>query len=456
MALELGASPEPCVAARDVAHEFGSGELRRRVLADVDFELRAGEVVLLTGPSGSGKTTLLTLVGALRELKQGSLRVLGRELAGASRSARAEVRRQIGYVFQAHNLLDAMSARENVLLSLELHPEIGPAERRERADAMLAAVGLADHAGDRPRQLSGGQRQRVAVARALAASPRIVLADEPTASLDGVTGRGVAQLIERLAREHDVAVLFVTHDHRILDVADRVVHLEDGRLVSSATAVAANTAHLMASLARTYDSGRLMAELSAMPEERVRGFLEELDGEARTFLAAVQLAESHAVESMLRQVLDGLTRRIGRILEAERATLFLADPRQRVLISLYADAPGAHPVRLRVRYGQGVAGTVASTGETRNVPDAYADPLFDRSIDARTGFRTRSMLTVPVRDDAGELVGVAQVLNKTGSSAFDDEDVARFADLAGRLGPILQSWQRLAQRSESRAAANGG
>jgi putative ABC transport system ATP-binding protein len=440
---------ELAVAARDVAHAYGSGELRRRVLFDIDVDVRPGEVVLLTGPSGSGKTTLLTLVGALRSLQQGSLRVLGRELAGASAAARALVRRGIGFVFQAHNLLDAMSARENVLLSLELHEELDGAERLSRADAMLAAVGLADYAATRPGQLSGGQRQRVAVARALAAGPRLVLADEPTASLDGATGHAVAELLERVAREQGVAVLMVTHDHRILDVADRVVHLEDGRLVPAAAAVAAGAQRLMASLARTYDSGRLMGELAVMPEARVETFLDELTAEANSFLAAVRLAESSAVESMLRQVLEGLTRRIGGLLDAERATLFLADPPRRLLWSLYADVDGSHPVRLRVRYGQGIAGTVAATGLPRNARDAYADPLFDRSIDARTGFRTRSVLAVPIHDAQGGLIGVAQVLNKEGPAAgegFDEADVARFTELGERLGPILESWRRLAER----------
>jgi putative ABC transport system ATP-binding protein len=424
------------------------GGLKRQVLDGVDLTIGAGEVVVLTGPSGSGKTTLLTLIGALRSLQGGTLRVLGHELAGAGPAARAAVRRGIGYVFQAHNLLDALSARENVLLALELHPELDAGERGRRADGMLAAVGLGEHAGARPAQLSGGQRQRVALARALAPGPRLVLADEPTASLDGATGRAVAELLERLSREQGTSVLLVTHDHRVLDVADRVVHLDDGRLVSAAAAVAGSTEKLIASLARTYDRGGLMAELAAMPDERVGPFLAELTAEARGFLSVVRLAEDAAVESMLRQVLEGLTRRIGRLLDAERATLFLADPRAGLLWSLYADSD-RHPVRLRVRYGQGVAGAVALSGEPINVPDAYADPRFDRTVDQRTGFRTRSILALPVRGSSGEVIGVAQVLNRRdGDAAFDRGDEARFAQLADGLGPILETWREMAQRRD--------
>ncbi len=434
------------VVARGVHYAYTSPEGTRPVLFDVDLEVHAGEVVVLTGPSGSGKTTLLTLIGALRSLQQGSVRVLGQELAGAPEGSRGQVRRGIGYVFQGHNLLESMSARENVLLSLELHPELDAGERRRRADAMLAAVGLGTHLVNPPGQLSGGQRQRVAIARALAAGPQLVLADEPTASLDGHTGRAIAELLERLAREQGAAVLLVTHDHRIFDVADRVLHLEDGRLVAAASAVAANTEHLMASLARTYDSGRLMAELAALPEQRVASFLAELTGEARVFLDAVQLAENAAIESMLRQVLEGLTRRIGQLLGAERATLFLADPAGRLLWSLYAEAGGSHPVRLRVRYGEGVAGSVAASGQPRNVPDAYADPQFNRTVDQRTGFHTRNLLCVPVPGEDGGVIGVAQLLNKRGGEAFDAGDEERFVALAAGLGPILESWREMAQR----------
>jgi putative ABC transport system ATP-binding protein len=159
-----------------VTFAYGEGELRREVLRDVSLAVAPGEIVLLTGPSGSGKTTLLTLIGALRAMQEGSARVLGQEMSGASEGERVRLRRRIGFIFQNHNLLGFLSARENVAMALELDGALTEAQRRERAGAMLAAVGLADHTEKLPAKLSGGQRQRVAVARALVGSPGLILA----------------------------------------------------------------------------------------------------------------------------------------------------------------------------------------------------------------------------------------------------------------------------------------
>lgn len=219
-------------------HFYGEAELRRQVLFDVTAQIRAGEIVILTGPSGSGKTTLLTLIGALRSAQSGSLRVLGQELRDAAEPRLAEVRRRIGYVFQAHNLLEALTARQNVRMSLELEAERDDAELDRRVQDALEAVGLGDRGDEHPGRLSGGQRQRVAIARALARRPEIILADEPTASLDRETGRGVVEILQRLARQEGATVVLVTHDSRILDVADRILTLEDGRLRSLMGSVA--------------------------------------------------------------------------------------------------------------------------------------------------------------------------------------------------------------------------
>jgi putative ABC transport system ATP-binding protein len=186
---------------------------------------------LLTGPSGSGKTTLLTLIGALRAMQEGSCTVLGQELFGASERARVSLRQRIGFIFQNHNLLGALTARQNVAMALEVAPRLSEAQRLHRAGEMLAAVGLAEHADRLPAKLSGGQRQRVAIARALAGAPGLVLADEPTAALDKVSGAEVAHLLRDLAKSRGVPILMVTHDPRILDIADRVVTMEDGRIV---------------------------------------------------------------------------------------------------------------------------------------------------------------------------------------------------------------------------------
>jgi putative ABC transport system ATP-binding protein len=211
-------------------HHFGRGAVRRQVLFDVALEVAVGEIVLLTGPSGSGKTTLLTLIGGLRAAQGGRLRVLGRELVGATALQLTLARREHGYIFQAHNLHRSLTAAQNVRMALEMRGTLSDAEMDRRARRILEGVGLGDHLDVKPDQLSGGQKQRVAVARALVGEPPLLLADEPTAALDSHSGREVVLLMQRLAREQGCTILLVTHDSRILDIADRTLSLEDGRL----------------------------------------------------------------------------------------------------------------------------------------------------------------------------------------------------------------------------------
>ena len=218
------------VVVDNLSHAFGQAEMRREVLQNISFSIEPGEVVLLTGPSGCGKTTLLTLIGALRTVQQGEVSVLGESLHGAGRRRRQQVRRRIGMIFQGHNLLRCLTAEQNVQMGADLLPDLSYRARRDEARQWLRAVGLEDHMAKVPHDLSGGQKQRVAIARALAAKPRLLLADEPTAALDSRTGREVVELLRRLAREQSCAVLMVTHDPRIVDVADRLLQMEDGRL----------------------------------------------------------------------------------------------------------------------------------------------------------------------------------------------------------------------------------
>lgn len=218
------------IDVQGLCHWYGSGSMRRQVLQGVNLQVAVGEVVLLTGPSGCGKTTLLTLVGALRQVQQGSVRVLGQDLQGAGRRERQQLRRSIGMIFQGHNLLRCLTAEQNVQMGSDLLPGLSYRARRDQAREWLRAVGLGDQLNKLPHDLSGGQKQRVAIARALAARPRLLLADEPTAALDSKTGREVVELLQRLAREQGCAVLMVTHDPRILDIADRLVRMEDGQL----------------------------------------------------------------------------------------------------------------------------------------------------------------------------------------------------------------------------------
>jgi putative ABC transport system ATP-binding protein len=218
------------VAARQLNHAFGKGALRKPVLCDISLVMQPGEIVILEGPSGSGKTTLLSLIGGLRSVQDGSLQVLGRELGGAKKSHLIQTRSQIGYIFQHHNLLACLNAWENVSTALKLHAHIAKREYRHRAGALLQAVGLGEQLEAYPENLSGGQKQRVAIARALVNRPQLVLADEPTSSLDSQSGRNVVEIMQRLAREEGSSVLLVTHDDRIFDIADRILHIEDGQL----------------------------------------------------------------------------------------------------------------------------------------------------------------------------------------------------------------------------------
>jgi putative ABC transport system ATP-binding protein len=217
---------------QNLNHYFGQGTLKKQVLFQINLKITAGEIVILTGPSGSGKTTLLSLIGGLRSVQEGSLQHFEKELRGASEEQLVQTRRQIGYIFQAHNLLPFLTARQNVQMSIELQEHLGGRETEERAALILEKVGLGHRIDYYPDSLSGGQKQRVAIARALAGNPPLVLADEPTAALDSKTGRDVVNLMQRLAKEQHRTIVLVTHDNRILDIADRIVHMEDGRLCS--------------------------------------------------------------------------------------------------------------------------------------------------------------------------------------------------------------------------------
>ncbi|MBW4599098.1 MAG: DevA family ABC transporter ATP-binding protein [Calothrix sp. FI2-JRJ7] len=221
------------ISAHHLNHYFGSGDLKKQVLFDINLDIYPSEIIIMTGPSGSGKTTLLTLIGGLRSAHEGSLKILGREMCSASKKQLQDIRRQIGYIFQAHNLMTFLTAKENVRMSMELHQEYLKQDIDAKAIAMLESVGLGHRANYYAENMSGGQKQRVAIARALVAQPKIVLADEPTAALDKKSGRDVVELMQKLAKEQGCTILLVTHDNRILDIASRIVHMEDGRLVNT-------------------------------------------------------------------------------------------------------------------------------------------------------------------------------------------------------------------------------
>jgi putative ABC transport system ATP-binding protein len=229
-------SPEPALLARDVHKSFGSGQGRMPILRGVSLEVERGEVVFLVGPSGSGKTTLLSLLGCLLTPDRGTVQVLGQDVVRFSRKQLTQFRRTyLGFIFQSFNLFPSLSAADNVRLALTMRGH-SLKTATERALGLLEQVGLKQRCGLRPGQLSTGECQRVAVARALADEPTILLADEPTASLDAASGQAVMQLLNRLVHDRGTTLLVVTHDPRIFRFADRIVHLEDGRLTHELSA----------------------------------------------------------------------------------------------------------------------------------------------------------------------------------------------------------------------------
>ena len=423
-------------------HHFGRGALRKQILFDINTEIPAGEIVIVTGPSGSGKTTLLTLVGALRSTQEGSVHVLGEQLRAARSAVLERVRSRIGFIFQQHNLVGALSAQRNVELGLRVGGRFKGQALIDRARDMLDAVGLGDRRDHLPEQMSGGQRQRVAIARALAAQPAMLLADEPTASLDKQSGREVVERMRTLAKQHGTTILLVTHDNRILDIADRIVHLEDGRLSTFTESVIADNQRMMQTVADLRSRQSLSEVIAELDEAGFRSLLEDITLESKRFLEATALANDMAFQSMLEQGLASFTFKAGQLLNAERASLFLVDRAHDSLVLRVAeDLPKKGEVRIPI--GTGIAGAVAQTGKAIRVDDAYADARFNPEVDRRSGFRTRTILALPVTDASGQVFAVAQLLNRRDGQPFDTDDEQRFADFVRSLAVILQTLQSL-------------
>lgn len=231
-------SAEIAVDARGIVKTFGSGALAFTALGGVDLQVARGEFIMLAGPSGSGKTTLLSILGCVLTSTDGELSLFGKRVSGLPERKLPAVRMaNIGFIFQGHNLLPALTARDNVALVLKMKGWTSRDAERESA-RLLDRVSLGDKLHARPAELSGGQRQRVAIARALAGDPPLVLADEPTAALDAASGLQATELLREVCRERGDSVIVVTHDNRIFHLADRIVHIEDGRIVPEHRGVA--------------------------------------------------------------------------------------------------------------------------------------------------------------------------------------------------------------------------
>ncbi|NEQ45059.1 MAG: ATP-binding cassette domain-containing protein [Leptolyngbya sp. SIOISBB] len=428
---------EPTIVANQLNHYYGTGRLRRQILFDIDFEIQLGEIVIMTGPSGSGKTTLLTLVGGLRDVQEGSLQVLGQELRGVSSGRLGKIRRQIGFIFQDHNLLSSLNAIKNVEMAAALYP-ISGRESMARSQAALESVGLGQHLTKRPDQLSGGQKQRVAIARALVNEPQVILADEPTASLDGHTGREVVELMQQLAKQQGCTIILVTHDNRILDIADRIISLEDGHLSSSKGEFLLGLSNLTSFIVDT-EVDAIHDLIEPLSEAQFSNFLNKLDQELEQVSSSMNLLRDSSFNSKLEITLQAISLKIAQSLQAEQVTFFVVDRDREILWSKNARGTEGQLISIEIPITAGIAGYVATTGETVNIPDPYNDERFNPQIDRDTGFLTRNILCLPMMNENNEVFAVVQALNKSGNLPFDEADEASFFELAGFLGFTVQS-----------------
>jgi putative ABC transport system ATP-binding protein len=229
--------PEHPIVVSNLNFWFGEGDSRKQILYDINMCVARGSLIALVGASGSGKTTLIALIGCLRKVQEGSISLIGHELFGASEQELQQYRKRLGFIFQAHNLHESLTAMQNVRLGIDLHGEEAMRNWEDAASHVLSLLGLGDHLDYLPSRLSGGQKQRVAVARALVGNPDIIMADEPTAALDKEAGIQTIKILKQLGRERGTTTLLVTHDNRILELTDRIITIDEGRIVESSKSI---------------------------------------------------------------------------------------------------------------------------------------------------------------------------------------------------------------------------
>lgn len=428
---------QPTIIAQNLNHFYGDGHLRRQILYDVSLEIQPGEIVIMTGPSGSGKTTLLTLIGGLRDVQEGHLEVLGQTMSGVGGDRLKLIRRQIGFIFQDHNLLSSLNAIRNVEIAAALYHS-SKKQLQGRAQRVLEAVGLGKYLYAQPDQLSGGQKQRVAIARALVNEPRVILADEPTASLDGKTGREVVELMQVLAKQQGCTIVLVTHDNRILDIADRIISLEDGRLSTEKGEFLLNLSNLTSFIAET-QSEDIQDLVKPLSVKQFDAFLGKLNTELKQIVSTVDLLNNRSFEQKLQTTLQAISLKLGQILQAEQVTFFVADYDKQTLWSKNAIGKNRELISIEIPINAGIAGYVAQSGEVVNIPDAYQDERFNPQIDKDSGFRTRNILCLPIKNDQEQVIAVVQALNKQAGTQFEEQDELNFFQLTRSLDFTIQS-----------------
>jgi putative ABC transport system ATP-binding protein len=442
---------EPILSIRNLSHFFGEGELRKQVLFDVSAQVLPGEIVLLTGPSGSGKTTLLTLAGGLRTLEHGSIQVFGHELKDASKAELVELRREIGFVFQSHNLLESQTAIQNVELSLGAWQDLPKAEKHELCRKALNTVGLGEHVNKYPEHLSGGQKQRVAIARALVRKPRIILADEPTASLDRKSGREVVELMRQLARHQSCSILMVTHDNRILDIADRILSLEDGRLTSFAAGLTANAGALLAAFKQLQGKGNLVDYVRELSAKQFLEMVQEMTHEFEQFLKTLELGNREALEALIDEILEAVMLKVQQMLGARHASMFIVDAERNMLYSRIAKTVDGRRRLVEVPLGDGLAGHVARSGQGINLFELAASPFFETVFGAEEDVRENRLLCMPILDRKNSVLAVLQMVKRAEDPEFTEEDERNFGEFVEPLGMMLESSLKLANQQRAHA-----
>jgi putative ABC transport system ATP-binding protein len=397
----LSESRSPVLSLRDVSYSYASSGGRKQVLRNVSADVWPGEIVLMVGPSGAGKTTMLTLAGALRSVESGSLITLQRELSGATPEEQLQVRRKIGFIFQRHNLLAYLSVLDNVHTAL-LPLGYAYEESREACAAMLQAVGLGEYLHSRPDNLSGGQQQRVAIARALVRKPELVLADEPTASLDSVSGREIVELLRHLARAQGCTIVLVTHDSRILDLADRCLRLEDGVLSSYTSALTADSAHMLTALSGFRDSEELGWFWGEMDAGQFLDAMRKLRVEATQFLNVMDFGADDSLAEWVDALLHSVLGKVAAILGAEYGS-----------IRTTGDSPSFRAVAMSV--GSPQAGTP---------------------------------ITMEIRDRDASPIGVAEFWSGATRDGFTEADQRHLRDFEKGFGLLLEMCMRTKNRAQ--------
>lgn len=397
------------VTLRDVSHFFTQGGISRQILFDLNADIWPGELVMVMGPSGSGKTTMLNLIGALRNVMQGSLSVLGSELYGASGVTRTEIRRKIGFIFQQHNLLESLTVRQNVQMGIGM-TGLPPKETQKRAETILGQVGLQDYLHAYPATLSGGQRQRLAVSRALVREPRLLLADEPTSALDKQTGREVVELLRTLARRQGCAVLMVTHDNRVLEVADRLMYLEDGVLSSFAAVTSQNAAHLLTALRAIAQQRAVGSLLNRMQDAEFIDLLRSLAAESEQFLNVLDFGDRSQARQVFEETARAIVAHMARQLGASEGLIWLCEGHSRV--RLLIGPPSA------INHASAAVLDCVQTGLVQQQRDRLYLPLHGRDM---------------------QTIGVAEMR----AEALHEAAVYLFRDFARPLGLLAEVCARL-------------